>query len=137
MHLCAAFAEPVDDPLVGVLVTPIGAMAPAYWTHTFPETRPGTLRQYGPGRPLEVDIDLQMRLLAGGYTVTVGVRNAAGDLVLGGDPAADVLRDVPGDPGRRAGRPRSPGTHRRHATSPPHASSASNASERGERCASC
>lgn len=83
LHLCAAFAEPVDDPLVGVLVTPIGAMAPAYWTHTFPGTRPGTLRQYGPGRPLEVDIDLQMRLLAGGYTVTVGVRNAAGDLVLG------------------------------------------------------
>ena len=82
LHLCAEFADHVDDPLVGVLVTPIGGMAPAYWTHTFPGSRPGTLHRYGPGRPLEVDIDLRMRLLAGGYTVTVGVRNAAGDLVL-------------------------------------------------------
>jgi ABC-2 type transport system ATP-binding protein len=81
LRLDADFAAGIEDPLIGVLVTPIGGMAPAYWTHTFPGV-PGSTRRYGPGRPLSVDIDLCMRLLAGGYTVTVGVRNAAGDLVL-------------------------------------------------------
>ncbi len=82
LHVCAEFEEAVENPLLGLIVTPVGGMAPAYWTHTFPGSAHGASGSYGPGRPLSVDIDLAMRLLAGGYTVSVGVRNAGGDLVL-------------------------------------------------------
>jgi lipopolysaccharide transport system ATP-binding protein len=82
LHVCAEFEETVDNPLLGLIVTPIGGMAPAYWTHTFPGRAHGASGTYGPGRAMQVDIDLAMRLLAGGYTVSVGVRSAGGDLVL-------------------------------------------------------
>ena len=80
LHVEAEFEDLVPDPLLGLIITPVGGMAPAYWTHTFPGSNDGAC--YGPGRPLVVDVDLAMRLLAGGYTVSVGVRNAGGDLVL-------------------------------------------------------
>ena len=114
---------------------PIGGDGPGVLDPHLPGPRHDASGAYGPGRPLEVDVDLAMRLLAGGYTVSVGVRNAGGDLVLGRDAAADVLRDLGRLGGRRAGRPRS--AHPRRRPRLLAAAAASSGSERAEPCASC
>jgi ABC-type polysaccharide/polyol phosphate transport system ATPase subunit len=97
LHVEAGFDRPVEDPLLGLLVMPIGGTAPAYWTHTFPRSDgESSIGTYGPGRPLVVDIDLAMRLLAGGYTVSVGVRSPGGDLVLAETPPLPFYVTSPG-----------------------------------------
>jgi ABC-2 type transport system ATP-binding protein len=65
-----AFDQDVDNPQLGVMVAPIGLGTPAYATVTAPGAYKG---KHGPGRPLEAEIRLTNRLLAGGYTVTAAV----------------------------------------------------------------
>jgi ABC-type polysaccharide/polyol phosphate transport system ATPase subunit len=77
--LQADFDRDVQDPLIGLLVRPERGDVPAYWTHSFPGVNGET---YGPQRAMMAEIDLAMRLLGGGYTVTVAVRDGDGDLVL-------------------------------------------------------
>jgi ABC-type polysaccharide/polyol phosphate transport system ATPase subunit len=76
----AAFDEDVRDPLLGVMIAPIGLGSPAYTTFTVPGAYTG---QHGPGKPLEAEIRLDNRLLAGGYTVTVGLHDADGEVMVG------------------------------------------------------
>jgi hypothetical protein len=78
--LRANFDRDIQDPLIGLLVRPERGDLPAYWTHSFPGANG---ENYGPDRPMNAEIDLAMRLLGGGYTVTVALRDGDGDLVLG------------------------------------------------------
>jgi ABC-type polysaccharide/polyol phosphate transport system ATPase subunit len=78
------FEEEVTNPILGILVAPVGLGTPAYTTFT---ERGAYKGKHGPGRPLEVEIQLNVRLLAGGYTVTVAVHAADGDATLGSTPA--------------------------------------------------
>lgn len=76
----ASFDEEVNDPLLGIMVSPIGLGAPAYSTFT----TPGSYRAaHGPGRPYEAEVRLDNRLLAGGYTVTVALHDAEGAVMVG------------------------------------------------------
>jgi ABC-2 type transport system ATP-binding protein len=79
----AAFESPVTDPILGLMVAPIGLGAPAYTMFTDKGAYRG---EHGPGRPLRAEFALTMRLLAGGYTVTVAVYESDGDVALGTTP---------------------------------------------------
>lgn len=76
------FSRPVAGPRVGLTVSPVG-MGSCYTTFTFPNTYRGT---HKPGRPLDVEIALQNRLLSGNYTVRVGVfdRDGSEPIALSG-----------------------------------------------------
>lgn len=76
----ATFDEEVGDPLLGIMVAPIGLGSPAYATFTKPGSYRGT---HGPHRPLEAEVRLDNRLLAGGYTVTVALHDAKGEAMVG------------------------------------------------------
>jgi ABC-type Na+ transport system ATPase subunit NatA len=76
----ASFDEEVSDPLLGIMVAPVGLGSPAYMTFTPAGAYVG---DHGPGRPLEAEVRLDNRLLAGGYTVTVGLHDSAGEVMVG------------------------------------------------------
>jgi ABC-2 type transport system ATP-binding protein len=76
----ASFETEVQDPRLGVLVSPIGLGSPAYATFT---TEGAYTGRHGPGRPLEAQVRLENRLLAGGYTINVGVHDKTGTHALG------------------------------------------------------
>lgn len=76
----ASFDGDVDDPLLGVMIAPIGLGSPAYTTFTVPGAYSG---RHGPGRPLEAEIRLDNRLLAGGYTATVALHDRDGQVMVG------------------------------------------------------
>lgn len=84
VRVLATFADEVDSPLLGIMVAPLGLGIPAYMTHTMPEAYDG---KHGPQRPLEADVALDVKMLAGGYTVTIGVYDATGKVMLGSAPA--------------------------------------------------
>jgi hypothetical protein len=74
------FSEEVDAPRLGVLLAPIGLGTPVYTS----ATGHGEYKErHGPDRPLEAEIRLDNRLLAGGYTVTVAVHDDTASHVLG------------------------------------------------------
>jgi ABC-type polysaccharide/polyol phosphate transport system ATPase subunit len=76
----ASFDEEAKDPLLGLMVAPVGLGAPAYTTFTVPGAYSG---DHGPGRPLDAEVILDNRLLAGGYTVTVGLHDRDGKVMIG------------------------------------------------------
>lgn len=80
VRVLTTFAESAASPLLGVMVAPVGLGTPAYMTHTMPGSY---RRRHGPGKPLEAEIRLSVKLLAGGYTVTVGVYDSTGLMMLG------------------------------------------------------
>lgn len=80
VRVTAAFDDEVADPRLGVLVAPLGLGAPAY---TMATGRGAYVGRHGPGRPLEAEVRLDNRLLAGGYSVTVAVHDAEGSRALG------------------------------------------------------
>ena len=80
----ASFEADVDEPLLGVMVAPIGLGSPAYTTFTVPGAYAG---RHGPARPLEAEIRLDNRLLAGGYTLTVALHDRDGQTMIGTTPA--------------------------------------------------
>ncbi|MDP9181931.1 MAG: ABC transporter ATP-binding protein [Actinomycetota bacterium] len=80
----ALFEQDVEDPLLGVMVAPLGLGTPGYATFTVPGDYG---RRHGPGRPLEAEIVLQNHMLAGGWNVTVAVHDAATSSILGTTPA--------------------------------------------------
>jgi hypothetical protein len=61
-------------------VAPVGLGSPAYTTVTARGAYSGV---HGPGRPLEAEIRLDNRLLAGGYSVTVAIHAADATHTLG------------------------------------------------------
>jgi ABC-2 type transport system ATP-binding protein len=84
VRVMASFADDSRDPRLGVMVAPIGLGAPAYSTFT----QLGAYRgQHGPGLPLEAEVRLDNKLLAGGYTVTVALHDNEGKHTLGVAPA--------------------------------------------------
>jgi ABC-type polysaccharide/polyol phosphate transport system ATPase subunit len=74
----ASFDEDVVAPRLGVMVAPVGLGTPAYATYVGAYTG-----RHGPGRPLEAEIRLTNRLLAGGYAVTVALHDQEGGTTLG------------------------------------------------------
>ncbi|MGH3743713.1 MAG: ABC transporter ATP-binding protein [Mycobacteriales bacterium] len=76
----ASFDTDLDGPLLGVMIAPIGLGSPAYTTFTVPGAYAG---RHGPGRPLEAEIRLDNRLLAGGYTATVALHDSDGQVMVG------------------------------------------------------
>jgi ABC-2 type transport system ATP-binding protein len=83
LQVTAAFENEVRDPRLGLFVAPVGLGAPAYSTATPHGAYAGV---HGPGRPLEAEVRLDNRLLAGGYTVTVALHEADGSSTLGVSP---------------------------------------------------
>ncbi|MCW2544950.1 MAG: transporter ATP-binding protein [Frankiales bacterium] len=73
------FDEEVSDPLLGVMVAPLG-MGASYSLNTTPGSYVGT---HGPGRPLDAEVTLTNRMLDGSYSVWVGVHSASGGRQLG------------------------------------------------------
>ncbi|HEY0560276.1 MAG: ABC-type polysaccharide/polyol phosphate transport system, ATPase component [Mycobacterium sp.] len=84
VRIRATFEEEVRDPILGIMVAPVGLGAPAYTTHTFPGAYAGV---HGPGRPLDAEVTLQVRLLGGGYTITSAVYDRDGEVMVGTTPA--------------------------------------------------
>lgn len=84
LRVTASFAEEVQDPRLGVMVSPLGLGSPAYTTFTSPGAYQG---RHGPGRPLEAEIRLDNRLLGGGYSVTVALHESSGQVTLGATPS--------------------------------------------------
>lgn len=84
LRVTASFDADVRDPLLGVMIAPIGLGSPAYTTFTVPGAYSG---QHGPGRPLEAEVRLDNRLLAGGYTATVALHDSDGQVMVGTTPA--------------------------------------------------
>ncbi|MCW2600401.1 MAG: transporter ATP-binding protein [Frankiales bacterium] len=80
----ASFDTEVRGPLLGIMLAPIGLGSPAYTTFTTPGAYDGV---HGPGRPLEAEITLDNRLLAGGYTATVALHDSDGKTMVGTTPA--------------------------------------------------
>ena len=84
LRVTATFEERTKAPLLGVMVAPVALGTPAYMTHT----APGSYRRtHDPDHPLEAEVTLAVKLLAGGYTVTVGVYDSTGSTMLGSTPA--------------------------------------------------
>jgi ABC-type polysaccharide/polyol phosphate transport system ATPase subunit len=73
------FDEEVSDPLLGVMVAPLG-MGASYSLNTTPGSYEGS---HGPGRPLDAEVTLTNRMLDGSYSVWVGVHTASGGRQLG------------------------------------------------------
>ncbi|MCU1587108.1 MAG: ABC-type polysaccharide/polyol phosphate transport system, ATPase component [Frankiales bacterium] len=73
------FDEEVRDPLLGVMVAPLG-MGASYSLNTTPGSYVGS---HGPGRPLDAEVTLTNRMLDGSYSVWVGVHSASGGRQLG------------------------------------------------------
>ncbi len=84
LRISATFEAEVRAPLLGVMVAPLGLGTPAYMTHTVPNAY---RRRHDPDHPLEAEVTLAVKLLAGGYTVTVGVYDGTGSMMLGTTPA--------------------------------------------------
>jgi hypothetical protein len=84
VRVIASFDEEVRDPLLGVMVAPLGLGSPAYTSGTGRGAYRGV---HGPGRPLEAEIRLDNRLLAGGYSVTVALHESDGSRTLGASQA--------------------------------------------------
>jgi ABC-type polysaccharide/polyol phosphate transport system ATPase subunit len=80
----ASFEDDSENPRLGVMVAPIGLGSPAYSTFTQVGAYSGS---HGPGRPLDAEVRLDNKLLAGGYTVTVALHDAEGKHTLGAAPA--------------------------------------------------
>jgi ABC-2 type transport system ATP-binding protein len=80
VQIMASFEEEVRDPRLGVMVAPIGLGSPAYTTVTSIGAYRGV---HGPGRPLEAEIRLDNRLLAGGYSLTAALHESDGSHTLG------------------------------------------------------
>lgn len=78
-RVTARFAREVQDPVVGVMVSPLGLGA-AYAVHA---PAGGYRGVHGPGRPLHADVTLDNRLLDGSYALHVGVHDATGGRELG------------------------------------------------------
>jgi hypothetical protein len=83
LRVMASFEEEKKDPRLGVMVAPIGLGSPVYSTFTQVGAYSGS---HGPGRPLEAEVRLDNKLLAGGYTVTVALHDAQGKHTLGVAP---------------------------------------------------
>ena len=73
------FDSEVVDPLLGVMVAPLG-MGASYSLNTSPGSYGGV---HGPDRPLEAEVTLTNRMLDGSYSLWVGVRSASGGQELG------------------------------------------------------
>ena len=84
VRVSASFDEEVRSPLLGIMVAPVGLGTPAYTTFLLPGQYGGV---HGPGRPLEAEVRLDNRLLAGGWSVTAGVHDADGKTMIGTTPA--------------------------------------------------
>ena len=80
IKVSANFDEAVTNPVIGVMVAPVGLGAPAYTSFTDHGAYKG---KHGPGEPLEAEVRLKVRLLAGGYTVTIGISDSTGKAMLG------------------------------------------------------
>jgi ABC-2 type transport system ATP-binding protein len=80
----AVFDDEVQDPQLGIMVAPLGLGSPAYSTFTAPGAYHG---RHGPNRPLEAEIRLANRLLAGGYSVTVALHEPKERITIGTTPA--------------------------------------------------
>jgi ABC-2 type transport system ATP-binding protein len=80
----ATFDRDVQSPRLGLLVAPVGLGAPAYTTATSEGAYTGS---HGPDLPLEAEVRLDNRLLAGGYVVTAAVHEADGSHTLGSSTA--------------------------------------------------
>lgn len=80
LRVRATFTEPVTAPLIGIMVAPQGLGTPAYMTFTTPGAY---RRKHGPDNPLEAEVTMAVKLLGGGYTVTVGVYHGKGKRNLG------------------------------------------------------
>ena len=80
VRITAEFDDIVTDPIVGLMVAPAGGHYPAYATHSFPGAHRGT---YGPERPFVADVQLELPLLSGAYTVKSSVADADGKVTLG------------------------------------------------------
>jgi ABC-2 type transport system ATP-binding protein len=79
----AVFADDVKDPRLGIMVAPLGLGSPAYSTFTAAGAYTG---RHGPNRPLEAEIRLENRLLAGGYSITVALHEAEEKITIGVTP---------------------------------------------------
>ena len=73
------FDGEVVDPLLGVMVAPLG-MGASYSLNTTPGSYSGT---HGPGRPLDAAVTLTNRMLDGSYSIWVGVHTGSGAVELG------------------------------------------------------
>lgn len=80
LRVTASFDSDISDPCLGVLISPIGLGSPAYTTFTTPGAYSG---RHGAGHPLEAEVVLDNRLLAGGYTVTAALHTGTGKAMLG------------------------------------------------------
>jgi ABC-type polysaccharide/polyol phosphate transport system ATPase subunit len=80
LAVSATFAAPADNALLGLMVAPLGLATPIYTTFMVPG---GRRRRYDPDRPLEAQITLEAALLAGGYSVSVGLYDENGQTMLG------------------------------------------------------
>jgi ABC-2 type transport system ATP-binding protein len=79
LRIRVTFDAPVDSPLLGVMVAPLGSGA-TYSLNTTPGAYDGT---HGPDRPLEAEVTLTNRMLDGSYSVWVGVHSPSGGQELG------------------------------------------------------
>jgi hypothetical protein len=79
VRIQVSFDAEVNDPLLGVMVAPLG-MGATYTLNTTPGAYAGT---HGPGRPLSAEVRLTNRMLDGSYSVWIGVHSATGAQELG------------------------------------------------------
>jgi ABC-2 type transport system ATP-binding protein len=84
VRITASFENEIRNPRLGLFVSPIGLGVPAYSTATSDGAYQG---EHGPGRPLDAEIRLDNRLLAGGYSITVGLHEHDGAATLGTSPS--------------------------------------------------
>lgn len=75
----AEFSREIPDPLFGIMVAPIG-LGGIYHMHTQPGDYSGV---HDPDRPLVVEMTLDNPLLGGGYTITAGLYDRAGTMMIG------------------------------------------------------
>lgn len=73
------FDGEVVDPLLGVMVAPLG-MGASYSLNTTPGSYSGV---HGPGRPLDAEVTLTNRMLDGSYSLWIGVHTGSGAQELG------------------------------------------------------
>ena len=79
VRFTASFEREMVDPIVGVVVCQAGGQG-IYMIHSLPGEYRGT---HGPERPLEGEIDLDVRMLSGSYTAMTVVYDRDGAIVMG------------------------------------------------------
>jgi hypothetical protein len=96
VRITAEFDDVATDPIVGLMVAPAGGQFPAYATHTYPGSHRA---EYGPDKPFVADVELDLPLLSGAYTVRSSVTNDDGKVILGESRGETFYVSSAGRPG--------------------------------------